>query len=121
MISRLLSSDYPRSRVLAAILIVILIGLAFAPFIFPGARAMNVAAKILVFIVLVASFDLLLGYTGIFSFAQIAAWTGAERDWVDSYLNFKGRIERDQWIRQAEALAKGGVAEYVRVFGRDPR
>jgi len=58
---------------------------------------------------------------GIFTFAQIAAWTGAERDWVDSYLNFRGRIERDQWIRQAEALARGGVEEYVRVFGRDPR
>ena len=70
MISRLLSSDYPRSKVLSVILIVLLLGLAFAPFIFPGARALNVAAKILVFIVLVASFDLLLGYTGIFSFAH---------------------------------------------------
>ncbi|MCC2689372.1 MAG: nuoE2, partial [Rhizobiaceae bacterium] len=53
--------------------------------------------------------------------AQVASWTGAERDWVDSYLNFRGRIERDQWARQAEALAKGGVAEYARVFGRVPR
>ena len=58
---------------------------------------------------------------GIFTFAQVASWTGAEREWVDSYLNFKGRIERDQWVRQAEALARGGVAEYVRVFGRNPR
>lgn len=58
---------------------------------------------------------------GIFTFAQIASWTGAEREWVDSYLNFRGRIERDQWVRQAEALAGGGAAEYVRVFGRDPR
>jgi NADH-quinone oxidoreductase subunit E len=58
---------------------------------------------------------------GIFTFAQIASWTRAESDWVDAYLNFKGRVERDQWSRQAEALAKGGVAEYVRVFGRDPR
>jgi branched-chain amino acid transport system permease protein len=33
-------------------------------------RALNVAAKVLVFIVLVASFDLLLGYTGIVSFAH---------------------------------------------------
>jgi NADH-quinone oxidoreductase subunit E len=58
---------------------------------------------------------------GIFTFAQVASWTGGERDWVDSYLNFRGRIERDQWARQAEALAKGGVAEYARVFGRVPR
>lgn len=70
MISRLLSSDFPRSRVLAGLLILIVLGLAFAPFLFPGAKALNVAAKIVIFIVLVASFDLLLGYTGIFSFAH---------------------------------------------------
>jgi branched-chain amino acid transport system permease protein len=48
----------------------VLVGMAFAPFIFPGVKALNVAAKVLVFIVLVASFDLLLGYTGIVSFAH---------------------------------------------------
>ncbi|MCX7366879.1 MAG: branched-chain amino acid ABC transporter permease, partial [Alphaproteobacteria bacterium] len=47
-----------------------LIGLAVAPFLFPGAKSLNVAAKICVFIVLAASFDLLLGYTGIVSFAH---------------------------------------------------
>ncbi|MGF7004942.1 NADH-quinone oxidoreductase subunit NuoE [Aminobacter sp. BE322] len=57
---------------------------------------------------------------GIFTFAQVAAWKKAERDWVDGYLNFKGRIERDDWVKQAKALAKGGVAEYVRVFGKKP-
>jgi branched-chain amino acid transport system permease protein len=70
MLSRILSSDYPRSRVLAAILVALLLALAFAPFLFPGVKALSVAAKILVFIVLVASFDLLLGYTGIVSFAH---------------------------------------------------
>jgi branched-chain amino acid transport system permease protein len=45
-------------------------GLAFAPFVFPGAAAINTAAKICIFIVLVASYDILLGYTGIVSFAQ---------------------------------------------------
>lgn len=70
MIARLLSHDLPRSRVLTAVLIAILLCLAFAPFIFPGAKALNVAAKILIFIVLVASYDLLLGYTGIVSFAH---------------------------------------------------
>jgi NADH-quinone oxidoreductase subunit E len=58
---------------------------------------------------------------GIFTFAQVAAWQKPERDWVDSYLNFKGRIERDDWVRQAEALATGGEAEYIRVFGKKPR
>jgi branched-chain amino acid transport system permease protein len=70
MIARLLSHDLPRSRWLAAALVIVLVGLAIAPFIFPGAKALSVAAKMLVFILLVASFDLLLGYTGIVSFAH---------------------------------------------------
>jgi branched-chain amino acid transport system permease protein len=70
MIRQLLSHDLPKSRVLALLLIAIVLGLAFAPFLFPGAKALNVAAKILIFIVLVASYDLLLGYTGIVSFAH---------------------------------------------------
>ena len=69
-LGRVLSNDLPRSRVLALVLLVIVLGLACAPFVFPGARALNVAAKILIFIVLVASYDLLLGYTGIVSFAH---------------------------------------------------
>jgi len=70
MLNRLLSNDYPRNRILAVVLVGLLLALAFMPFIFPGVKALNVAAKILVFIVLVASFDLLLGYTGIVSFAH---------------------------------------------------
>jgi branched-chain amino acid transport system permease protein len=66
----LLSADYPRSRLLSALLVAIVVGLAFAPFLFPGAQPLNVAAKICVFILLVASYDILLGYTGIVSFAH---------------------------------------------------
>ncbi|MCU7372277.1 branched-chain amino acid ABC transporter permease [Paucibacter sp. O1-1] len=70
MIKALLSHDLPRSRLLSLLLIVTVLGLALTPFIFPSTRALNVAAKILIFIVLVASYDLLLGYTGIVSFAH---------------------------------------------------
>ena len=70
MLKRLLSDDLPRSRWLALALVVVLVALAVAPFAFPGAKALSVAAKALVFILLVASFDLLLGYTGIVSFAH---------------------------------------------------
>ncbi|MEQ1804250.1 MAG: branched-chain amino acid ABC transporter permease [Burkholderiaceae bacterium] len=70
MLRRLLSHDLPRNRWLALLLLIVVLGLAFAPFLFPGTKALNVAAKIIVFIVLVASFDLLLGYTGIVSFAH---------------------------------------------------
>jgi branched-chain amino acid transport system permease protein len=70
MLNRLLSHDLPRSRWLALALLAIVLALAFAPFLFPGSKALGVAAKVLVFVLLVASFDLLLGYTGIVSFAH---------------------------------------------------
>ena len=70
MLSRLLSHDLPRNKLLALILIALVLGLAVAPFLFPGVKALNVAAKVLIFVVLVAGFDLLLGYTGIVSFAH---------------------------------------------------
>ncbi len=70
MINRLLSYDLPRSRLLAVVLVVMLVALAAAPFLVPGSKALGVAAKMLVFVLLVASYDLLLGYTGIVSFAH---------------------------------------------------
>lgn len=66
----ILSGDPPRSRALSIILVVIATLLAFAPFLFPGAKPLNVATKICVFAALVASYDLLLGYTGTVSFAH---------------------------------------------------
>jgi branched-chain amino acid transport system permease protein len=70
MLAKLLSGDFPRSRALTVVLVAILVGLALAPFVFPGTRSLNVAAKVAVFVLLVASYDLLLGYTGIVSFAH---------------------------------------------------
>ncbi|MCX2725489.1 branched-chain amino acid ABC transporter permease [Roseibium salinum] len=70
MLTRLLSGDTPRSSLLTALLLIILISLAFAPFLFPGTKSVETAARICIFIVLVASYDLLLGYTGIVSFAH---------------------------------------------------
>ena len=70
MFKRLLSNDLPRSRILTALLAFIVLSLLLAPFIFPGVKALSVAAKILIFIVLVAGFDLILGFTGIVSFAH---------------------------------------------------
>jgi branched-chain amino acid transport system permease protein len=66
----LLSGDPPRSRILSALLIVIVLALLATPLLFPGAKAMNVAVKICIFAALVASYDLLLGYTGTVSFAH---------------------------------------------------
>lgn len=58
---------------------------------------------------------------GFWHFSQIAKWTKGDVAIVDDELSFKGRIERDDWIKQGKALAKGGRDEYVRVFGKEPR
>ncbi len=38
-----------------------------------------------------------------------------------SLAEYVRRIDRDDWVKQAKALAKGGEAEYIRVFGKKPR
>ncbi len=49
---------------------------------------------------------------GIFHFAQIAAWTEADVKAAEAYLEFDGRIARENWIGQAKELAaKSGGAE----------
>ena len=42
---------------------------------------------------------------GIWTYAQIAAWSPQEIAWVDDYLSFNGRIGRDEWTAQAAVLA----------------
>lgn len=58
---------------------------------------------------------------GVTQFGQVAAFKKADIVKLDDALSFKGRIERDEWVKQAKALAKGGEAEYIRVFGKKPR
>lgn len=43
---------------------------------------------------------------GIWHFSQIAAWTPDNVEWVGTYLAFPGRIERENWVAQAAALAR---------------
>ena len=50
---------------------------------------------------------------GFYHFDQVAAWRKKEVEWVDGNLRFKGRIERDEWIKQAKTLAKGGTTEFA--------
>ncbi|HJV87748.1 MAG TPA: branched-chain amino acid ABC transporter permease [Noviherbaspirillum sp.] len=70
MFASLLSKDFPRSRSLSVLLVAIVLGLLFLPFMVQGVRPLNTAATICVYILLVASYDLVLGYTGIVSFAH---------------------------------------------------
>jgi len=44
---------------------------------------------------------------GVFHFDQVAAWNSEEIAYMDDQLSFKGRIERDEWIKQASELMKG--------------
>ncbi|MEM9212068.1 MAG: hypothetical protein AAGA63_11350 [Pseudomonadota bacterium] len=50
--------------------------------------------------------------TGVYQFAQVANWKKADVAMVDDKLSFKGRIDRDEWIKQAKVLAKGGDTEF---------
>lgn len=49
---------------------------------------------------------------GITSFAQIAAWTKKQQAEFAEQLSFSGRIEREEWVRQAKVLAKGEKTEF---------
>jgi NADH-quinone oxidoreductase subunit E len=62
-----------------------------------------------------------LNAAGITTWAQVAALSSADIERLEAHLSFPGRVARDQWIKQAEALARGGIEEYRRVFGKDPR
>jgi predicted flap endonuclease-1-like 5' DNA nuclease len=62
--------------------------------------------------------ELTLHRLGIFHFAQIAGWTTEEAQWIDDHLKFKGRIARDEWIKQARQLA-GRVNESARRSSND--
>ena len=44
---------------------------------------------------------------GIYTYAQVAAFTKDDIENVDNALSFKGRIERDDWLAQAKKLAEG--------------
>jgi predicted flap endonuclease-1-like 5' DNA nuclease len=49
-----------------------------------------------------------LNQLGVRGFADIAGWRAADIARISSALNFKGRIEHENWIEQAQILAHGG-------------
>jgi NADH-quinone oxidoreductase subunit E len=63
--------------------------------------------------------ELTLHRLGIFHFDQIAGWTMEEAQWIDDHLKFKGRIARDEWIKQARQLASGRSSERARRRGSE--
>ncbi len=61
--------------------------------------------------------EAILNGLGIYHFDQIGAWTPAEINWVDDHLKFNGRIQREEWVRQASLLAAGKEEEFTREYG----
>ncbi len=51
---------------------------------------------------------------GVRRFDDIARWTPADINRVNQALGLTGRIDREQWIEQAQILAKGGETYYSR-------
>lgn len=51
---------------------------------------------------------------GVWTYEQIARWTASDVEKVSEQLDFKGRIERENWIEQARILASGGQTEFSR-------
>ncbi len=49
---------------------------------------------------------------GVTHFQQIADFTAEKIAELDEALNFKGRIDRDDWLGQAKILASGGETEF---------
>jgi predicted flap endonuclease-1-like 5' DNA nuclease len=49
---------------------------------------------------------------GVTRYRQIANWKAADINKADDALNFKGRIKRENWVRQAKTLASGGETEF---------
>ena len=49
---------------------------------------------------------------GIYHFDQIAGWSSKTVEWVNGFIAFKGRIQREKWISQAKTLAQGKSTEF---------
>jgi len=49
---------------------------------------------------------------GVYQFSQIAAFSSDNVKWVNNYLAFPGRIERENWVDQAKDLDAGTETEF---------
>lgn len=55
---------------------------------------------------------------GVTRYQEIANWTNADIDRISQQLDFKGRIERENWVEQARILSSGGQTEFSRRVDR---
>ena len=55
---------------------------------------------------------------GVTSYQQIANWSASDIYRVSQVLDFRGRIERENWVEQARILSAGGQTEFSRRVDR---
>jgi len=55
-----------------------------------------------------------LNHLGVFHFEQIASWSKSEQTWIDKYMSFPGRVEREAWVQQAQKLLNGIETEFAK-------
>ena len=66
--------------------------------------------------------EVMVNSMGFFHFDQIAKWGQDELAWVDQNLEgFKGRASRDNWVSQADKLARGEETEFSAKASKDGR
>jgi predicted flap endonuclease-1-like 5' DNA nuclease len=56
---------------------------------------------------------------GVMTYEDIANWTSEDIERISHSLDFKGRIQRENWVEQARILAAGGDTEFSRRTDRD--
>ncbi len=55
---------------------------------------------------------------GVTQFSQIAAWSASEVEQVNTHLGVRGRVQKENWIEQAQILAAGGKTIYAHARGQ---
>lgn len=53
-----------------------------------------------------AKLSAVLNDLGIWHFDQIASWTPENCAWIDEHLAFKGRVQREAWVEQAQRFVR---------------
>jgi predicted flap endonuclease-1-like 5' DNA nuclease len=56
---------------------------------------------------------------GVMTYEDIANWTSEDIERISESLDFKGRIQRENWVEQARILSAGGDTEFSRRTDRD--
>jgi len=50
---------------------------------------------------------------GVYQFEQISDWDSNNIKWIENFLAFPGRINREDWINQASTLKRGETTEFA--------